>query len=296
MKKHNKILLGVMCLAFILSMGCEPISQSTDKDIKLAARRASVQPVFYIPTMKVSFTTSLEEEEEITKEDVEELLKERIKEAIEKEREEQAKDKYSTYLTDIDVWGYEVVSQTHVPLGALAPKWAKFPDRVLVVCKVEKKEITAWEKEYEKDILAISETANVSPSQAREIINRLRSEGYSVSKEELVKAETVELLWFSGGWGDNYPKTLKWTVEILGTETNLITGYGSGGVLEIQPVADDARLHIVAGYLDLLAEYKPKSDEIKELESRVEMLQERKKKSVILVKRLLGILGMATYN
>jgi len=283
MKKHHKILLGVMCLIFILSFGCERTYLYTDKDIKLAARRASVQPVFYIPAMKVFFTTPLDEEKEFTKEDIEELLKEKIKEAIEKDREEQAEEKYSSYFTEIDEWGYEPVSQTHVPLGALAPKWAKFPERVLVVCKVEKKEITAWEKEYEKDILAISETANVSPSQAKGIINRLRAEGYSVSKEEVAQSETVELLHFSNGWDDKYPTILKWSVEVLGSEVNLIVGYDSKGILEIQPVPDDVRLHVVAGYFDLKDEYKPKSDEVKKLESQVEMLEEDVKDKQIII-------------
>ena len=122
MKKHNKILLGVMCLIFILSLGCDPIIQATTQDVKLAARRASVQPVFYIPAMKVSFTTPLDEEKGFSKDDIEEMVRERIEEAIEKDREEQAKEKYSSYLTKIDEWGYEPASQTHVPLGALAPK------------------------------------------------------------------------------------------------------------------------------------------------------------------------------
>ena len=283
MKRHHKILLGVMCLTFILSFGCERTYLSTDKDIKLAARRASVQPVFYIPAMKVSFTTPLDEEKGFSKDDIEEMVRERIEEAIEKDREEQAKEKYSSYLTKIDEWGYEPASQTHVPLGALAPKWAKFPERVLVVCKVEKKEITAWEKEYEKDILAISETANVSPSQAKGIINRLQAEGYSVSKEEVAQSETVELLHFSNGWSDEYPTTLGWSVEVLGSEANLIVGYDSKGILEIQPVPEDARLHITAGYFDLKDEYKPKSDKVKELEDEVELLKEDVKDKQIII-------------
>ncbi len=306
-KYKNKIFIAlVMCLIFLLFSApifmCEFSTGQTKEDIKLAARRASVQPVFYIPVIKATFTNPIDVDEKLTKEDIENLLEEKIKIAIEKEKEKETRNKYNEYLTNIDVWGYEVVSQTHIPLGALAPKWAKFPERVLVVYKTEKKEITAWEKEYEKDILAVSETANVSPSQAKEIINRLHAEGYSISKEKLKEAESVELLWFEDGWNTKYPQTLKWSVETLGTKNNIIIGYDSRGILEIQPVADDARLHVVAGYFDLKDEYKPKSDEVKKLESQIEMLQEDVKDKQIIIdaetkkKETKRDISNATYN
>ena len=274
MKKYRRILIGIGgVLILLLSIGCNFPSASTNGDIKLAARRASVQPVFYIPTVKVSFTDPLEEEKSFTKEDIAQLLKTKIQEAIEQEKVEQAKNKHSTYLVTIDVWGYKVISQTHVPLSALAPKWAKFPDKVLVVCEVEKKEINGHDKEYKKDVMAISETANVSLSQSTLIIRRLRAEGYSISKEELAEATTVKLLHFSD-WDDEYPTTLNWSVEVIGTENNLIIGYDPRGILEIRPVAGDVRLHVSAGYFDLRDEYKPKTDQVKELESRIEILEE----------------------
>ena len=285
-----------------------------EKKIKLAARAASVQILHLIPGLKVSFTEPLPEKQKVktakdilellkkegvTREAIEELLKDRqltekarkelitsmINEAVEAERTKQGQDKYEIVLTTIEKSGYKSPSKIHIPLGALAPVGVKFPERVLVVQKIEKAEITAWEKEYEKDVLTISETADVSPSKAKQIISTLRATGYSIFKEEVKEESQVQLLWFNGGWEDTYPQTLNWEVCIEGTETNIITGYDPRGILTTRPIPDDKRVNVIAGYLDFKDEFKPETtkvdrlrDDIKGLELKVKMLNEEAEK------------------
>jgi len=284
LKRFLKVgaLVGVISLilgAFIYSS----ITPS-EATIKSNARKASVQVVFHIPILKVTFTQPLPSEEKLTMEKFNEVLKQRIKEidekikeTIEKETKKLTVNKYETTLTEINVYGYEPVSKTAIPLGALAPKYAKFPQRVLVVAEIEKKNIEPWKKEYENDVLTISETANVSPSKAQQILLNLNAKGYTISKEEIKKSTNVKLLWFSDGWDDKYPLTLPWTVEIEGTNNNIIVGYDPViGVLEVKPIPDGKRIHVKASYFDLKSEFKEKSSEIKGLEAKIDELKKEK--------------------
>jgi hypothetical protein len=302
MSKKPYLLLGAMAIivGFIISYFILPVpnfvsqptltkltklTKLTDHEVKLRARRASVQPVFYIPVLKVWFSTPLEEDKEVKRSQLEKILQEKIQEALEKERELQKIDKYETRITEIDVWGYQPRSKTEIPLRAFAPDYVKFPEKVLVVYKTEKKDIMEWEKEYEKDVLAISEIANVSPRVAKSIVSRLRAEGYSISKESIAKESEIELLWFDDGWDDNYPITLSWSVEVEGTNQNIITGYDPfRAVLIVKPIPDDMgeikRVHVKAGYLDLLAQYKPKSKEILDLEKEVERYRKKERENM----------------
>lgn len=275
MKVKNYIPYGLIILIVLTVLSACDMSTPYYQNVEATARRASVQPLFYIPVLKAYFATPLPEEEKLTREDVEKLLSEKIKEALEKEKE----GKYETALTEIEVWGYLSQSRTHIPLGAIVPKWAKFPEKVLVVYKVEKTEITAWEKQYEKDVLDISELANVSPSQAREIISRLRMDGYSISKEKIDVEQEVKFLWFDDGWDDKYPLTLDWKVVVEGTEENIITGYDPRGILIVRhipekPNGELRRVMIKAEYLDLKDEYKPKTDEETALENEIVSLKD----------------------
>lgn len=309
-QKHLSTIIALgVSLVFIVLMGLSIVISGCGqnvKDIKLHARRASVQPLFYIPVLKVSFTSPLAEDEEITsREDIEKLLKtlgvtkedfeqlltdknltqedldklveEKIEKALEAERvkAEQEKEKYDEFLTNIEKCRIASPSQTEIPLGIICPDWARFPERVLVVYKVEKKEISAWEREYEEDVLTIAETANVAPSRAKTIITTLKTQGYSVSKEEVDTESEVKLLWFDNGWNDNYPTELDWKVVVEGTEANLITGYDPRGILTVRPIPGDKQLCIKAGYFDLKDEFKPKPREVEILEGTVKFLEKR---------------------
>jgi len=277
MKKSTLYIVGVLILSLtIINCGRDdPYTKS--HGIKEMARQASVQPIFDIPVMKASFVKPLEKETSLSREEINEMLQEKIKEAIEVERELQKIDKYNTYLTTFTTYGFKSPSTTDVPIGAMTPRWAKFPENVLVVYKVEKKSITAWEKEFEQDILTISETANVSPSQAKNIISKLKQDGYSLYKETIDQSSDVELLWFQNGW-DLHPTRLNWKVYIEGTERNIITGYNSIGILKVQSIPTDVRVNITAGYFDLKDEFKPKSSQVESLEKEIERLEENLKK------------------
>lgn len=264
-------------IAIILSSAFIYNNQYNTKDIKLAARRASLQPVFHIPVMRASFTNPLPVSDQITNVKLEKILNEKkieIEKRIREIIDEKSKSMYNSYITDIEAWGIEPVSSLFVPIGSLpgVPKYAKFLDNVIVVAEVDKENISAWEKKYEKDILVISELANISPSKAKDIITSLRSEGYIVSKEVINKASKVKLLWFRNGWSSN-PQTLDWKVSLDNDNTNIITGYDSRGILEIRPVSIDRRVFVKAGYLDLKDEFK-KTNEVKELEKKIEDLKE----------------------
>lgn len=257
----------------------------TEDIIKDDARRASVQTVFHIPVLKVSYTTPLPSEEDINREKLEEeleKLREEVKDKIKKEIEQEIgllkEDKYESIPTTIEQYGVEPPSFTMIPIGILLKDEEdfKFLDRVIVACEVEKTNIREWEKEYEKDILTISEVANVSPTAAKEIISKLRSSGYSVSKEEIIKSSDVKLLWYRYGW-ESYPETLDWKVFVEGTEDNIIIGY-QDGIIETRPVPNKKRVYVKAQYFALKSKFKKKSDDVKRLEGDIEEKQKEIKR------------------
>jgi hypothetical protein len=121
----------------------------------------------------------------------------------------------------------------------------------------------------------VSETANVSISMAKEIMTKLRADGYTISKDEIQEDETVELIHFSDGWDDTYPDTLYWEVNIEGSDNNVITGYDPRGIIMVSPLPDDTRIHVKAGYFDLNDEFKPVSDDVKRLQDELDNKQKR---------------------
>ena len=280
--------MGVACLVFVGMAYNKYVIQDdifvTTEDVMKQARRSSVQTVFHIPVIRASFTAPLPEEEEFTKEIVEDMLKEReekIKEDIEEAKkalkEELNEERYESSLTKLEKWGYEPPSATFIPLGALIDEDVKFPDRILVTCKIEEEEIDPYKKEYAEDVLTISTTADVSPDTAKHILINLRSKGYSISKDEIKKSENVQLLYFSPDWSDSYPTRLNWKVALEGEEeTNLIVGYDCRGIFETKPIPEGRKVHVIAGYHELKDKFKEKSHEIKKLEQKIESLEEDK--------------------
>jgi len=242
--------------------------------------------------MRVSFTQPLPEEKKVTPEEVQKQLENKvieleakIKEAIEAERDWESKDKYENRLTTLESYNYEIRGMNAIPLGRLIKdKELKWPEKVLVVYKVEEKEVSPWEKAYEGDVLAISEVANVSPSAAKEMLSKIKALGYSITKPEEKEESEVKLLWFDDGWDDSYPVELDWVVTMMGEDKNLITGYDCRGILIIKQVPDGSKLYIKAGYREMRSEFKEKSSEIKALEAQIENLKkelEDKNKEVI---------------
>lgn len=280
------VLTVAVFVAYFAPIPSKPLS--SDRDIKLAARRASVQVQFHIPVMRVSFNTPLPDPERdtYTKNELEKLISEKLQKAIEAERELQGRNKYKSTLTAIEAY-IRPKSKTLIPIGSLpgVPKWAKFPERVLVVYKTEKGDVKPWEKDSEQDVLSISETAGVSISKAQEILLNLKSKGYSVSKESVKEDSEIRLLWFDDGWDDTYPIELTWRVIYPGQKNNLIRGYDSRGVIETSVIQDDSDAYgqvktvkIEAGYLDLQDQYKPKSLEVERLMRELNDLKERYQK------------------
>jgi len=266
------------CLLSLL-IGCD--AGLTDKDIQQDARSATALLEFHIPIMKVSFTDTPGPEKPIH-----EIIDEKIKEAIEAERkllEEKEKaekaDRYETMLTTAAVHGHQSEYRTQIVLGQLegVPEWAKWPERVIVVHKVEEAEIDPNEDEYEGDVETISETANVSLTQAKIILNNIKGKGYRITKDEVAEEESVELLWFDDGWDDTYPVTLSWEVTVEGERDNIITGYDPRGILLVKPIPEvgsgytkeTALVSVKFGYLDLKNEFKPHALEIAELEKKL---------------------------
>ncbi len=275
------ILIGISTFIYnkYTPRGDPPLKQ----DIRAQARRSSVQTVFNINVLHGYFTSPLPEPEIITKDIITEMLEDqaieieaKIDEAITKYREELKEDRYEKSMTDIEKWGYEPPSKTFIPLGAFAPEWAKFPDRILVTCKIDKEEISPWEKEYEDDVLTISETANVSPKKAKEILQNIISKGYTISKESIKEAEGIELLYFTT-WDSHYPRHLDWTVNIEGNEDNLIIGYDPRGIFETKPIPHDKKVHVKAGYFDLKSKFKETPTEIQNLQDKLDKIQEELK-------------------
>ena len=287
MKKLNialVILIIFIPIALIWTYYQTPAG-ANDTEIKLAARRASVQVQMFLPAMKISFARPLDKDKEFNHgvltealAAAEEKLKAYLDEKIKEEIEKGEKPRYENSLTTVEDYAYEPKSKTNIPIGALrgVPKWAKFPERVLVAYKTEKKNISPYSKDAERDVLAISETTGVSISKAKEMLTRIQSEGYTVSKEEVSESSEVVLLWFSSGWSDSYPSTLSWEVKVEGTDANIINGY-SNGVLITKPIPDKKKVYVKAGYFDLKSEFKEKSSDVERLEREVERLEKAKK-------------------
>ena len=155
MKALSLFILSVSLLCVCSCRGDPPVRAGSDQDTRTIARRASVQTVFHVPVMHISFSTPLPEPEEFTSEDAkrlleetEEALEEKLKRAIEKFEQEYNEDRWESSLTNFEEWNYEPRSKTFIPLGAFTPKGVKFPERVLLACKVEKKEVDPWKAEY----------------------------------------------------------------------------------------------------------------------------------------------------
>ena len=287
----KKFLIFLLLIFLPMSLGgCELwVKKATEPEIKQAARRASVQVAHYVPVMKVSFTTPLPKDEPFDKSTIQEMLAERIKKLeknieakIKSEIESSQENRYESSLTSIEAYGHLPKSQTEIPIGAISgvPKWAKFPEKVLTVYKTEKTDISPWDKAAEKDVLAISETAGVSISKAKEMLSKIKASGYSVSKTAVDEKTEVQLLWYDDGWDDSYPTTLRWEVTLLGEKANLITGYDSRGILKVRPIEKDgydiSRVHICAGYIDLKDKFKPKSSDVRSLENEIKSLKRQK--------------------
>jgi len=274
--------LKMLALIILVSWILIPLALANETEIMDAARRASVQTVFKTKILKISFTTPLKEQERFDRKKVDELLdnqqklfERKVEEAIDKARDEWSEDKYEESLTTLEKWNYKSKSKTFIPLGALAPKNVKFPERVIVATKIEKTDLTQsyWEKEYEKDVLAIAETLETSPTKARALLGNLKAQGYSVNKEEIKKSEDIELLYFAT-WDTSYPTVLDWKVYAMGEENNLIIGYHSAiGVLETRPIPEDKSVYVKASYYDLKDKFKEKPAEVKKLEEEKKSLE-----------------------
>lgn len=276
------ILLLIFGVVFIPNKGEMPYKRS-ESEIKLAARRASVQVNNYLPIIKVSFTTPLPKDQPFDRSVMDEVLESKLselQERLEKLMDEKVKpvEKYEASLTSIEMYGHEPKSRSEIPIGSLkgVPEYARYPEKVLVVYKTDKKDISPWDKEAEKDVLAISETAGVSISKAKEMLTRIKSEGYTVSKEAISEESEVKLLWFRGSWDASYPTTLDWKVYLEGEECNLITGYDPRGILSVKTIPEGKRVYVSAGYIDLKSEFKPESSEVKSLKGDIERLEKAK--------------------
>jgi len=275
--------LILIAVSVLVGCGQSAVLPKSESDIKLAARRSSVQINHYIPVIKVSYTEPLPKDQPFDRAILDEIMEKRLvelREALEKMMDEKVKpvERYESSLTSVEMYGHDSKSRTEVPIGALSgvPEWARYPEKVLVVYKTEKKEISPWDKEAEKDVLAISETAGVSISKAREMLSKIKSEGYTVSKEEVTEESEVKLLWFSSGWDASYPTTLGWKIYVEGEENNLVTGYDSRGILKVKPIPEGKRVYVCAGYIDLKSQYKPEPSEVKSLKDQIEQLEKSK--------------------
>ena len=293
MKKIKAICVIILLLPVsFLCVYCSRGDPDVSNDIRERARQSSVQTVFHRGVIHVSFTSPLPKPEELTTAKVTEILKEKqailerlIEEALKKYTEEQKEDRWKSSFTDLRAWDYEPLSKTFIALGAVAPEGVKFPENILIACKTEKKEISPWEKEYEDDVLAISETANVAPSKAKEILSNIKAKGYTISKEEVKKADEIELLYFSS-WDTTYPTHLNWKVTIMGEDNNLIIGYDPRGILEVRPIPEKKKVHIKAGYFDLKEKFKKELSEVTELKNQLETVKENLKTANEEIERL----------
>ena len=286
-----KALIISITLSMLLALGAVNAYGLSKNEIKIAARQASVQPSFFIPIIKAYFATIPEEKEqtrEALKAEMAELMEKRIKEEIKKAADDASESRYLTTLTTIEQYGVRGKSRQEIALGAIVPEHARFPEKVLVVKKVKTENITAWEKEYEKDVLTISETTGVSLSKAKDMLTSLLAAGYQITKDTEEPDAEVVLLHFSG-WDDVYPTTLQWEVRIDGGP-NLIRGYDPRGILIVQTLPEDQngeiqRAYVKAGFFDLKKRFRDKpyteitlEREKKELEEKIKTLEKKLKK------------------
>jgi len=251
---------------------CAPPPLSANDEVRDKARQSSVHLVFHHPVFHVYFTTPLPEKKQIDAD----FVRKEIQSAIEKAEARRTEPKHNRYLTDINQW-IEPVAKTFIPLGAVAPKGAKFPKNVLVAYETKEDEIDPYLDKYKDDVRSISEVANVSLPKAKEILMRIKAHGYSISKNIVNTSSNVKLLWFKS-WDDAYPTILDWGVYLEGEpDNNLITGYDPRGIIEIKPVPDNRKVNIVAGYFDLKDEYKEKPAKVGKLERKIESLETKLK-------------------
>jgi Skp family chaperone for outer membrane proteins len=287
MKNIVKAGIAIVVAAFVLySISFLP-SSKTDSDIKMEARQASVQPMFDVPVIKAYFSKPLKEEQALTHKDLDELIKaqneerDKLKEEIEAVVEEIVSDKfklqneakYEKYLTYFEEYGVLPFNKDKIVLGFLSPTWAKFPENVLLVYKVDIRKVSYKDEE---DISTISELANVSMSAAKDIVSRLKLEGYSVNKESASPDSETKLMWFWEGWTKS-PIELKWEVTLENSKENIICGYDPRGIILIRSVPEDTRVRVKAGYIDLMDEFKPKTSELEAKERIIDDLQKKLK-------------------
>ncbi|MFH1838798.1 MAG: serine protease, partial [Patescibacteria group bacterium] len=104
--------------------------------------------------------------------------------------------------------------------------------------------------------------------------------GYSISKEDVKDDSEIKLIWYNDGWDDKYPATLDWKVSYPDEKINKIRNYDSRGIIETTSISDDpnefGKLKVVkikVGYFDLLDEFKPKTQEIENLNKEIETLK-----------------------
>ena len=130
MKKSNvsfgaMIIFRIIAVLFISGVFISCASNN-ETEIKLAARRASVQVSTYLPVIKVSFTSPLPEKEKFTRktlnDEIEEGKAERAKtfeEKIRSEIEKNNQPKHNGFLTSIETEGVLPKSKREISIGSL---------------------------------------------------------------------------------------------------------------------------------------------------------------------------------
>lgn len=289
------VFIAVIVFFYTSLTGCNDyVRPVTEDEIISQARMASGKSEYHHVVWRVAYPDAFEEGtpiEEVIDKKIQKALEKQIQE-LKKKEELSKEERYAKYLTDVEEYGFKSEYRTQIILGNVkgVPEHAKFPERVIVVSKIEEEEINPFDDEYEEDVKTVSETANVSLTQAKAILTNIKSKGYRVTKDEVNTEESVELLWFDGGWDDKYPTTLSWEVVVEGEESNIIVGYDPRGILLTKPIPETgsgylketARVKVKFGYFDLKDKFKPKSHEVesleKELKQKEEELEELKKK------------------
>ena len=95
----RKALLATAIIVLVVFSACS----ITDRfDVHKIARRASVQPVFYIPVLKATFTDPLDTETKMSKTDIENLVKEKVEEVLSKIRPSLMADGGDVQLVDVE--------------------------------------------------------------------------------------------------------------------------------------------------------------------------------------------------
>ena len=258
-------------------------SELTQPTIRERARASSVHVVFHHPVFHAYYAKPPPKEVTVDLEFLEDRLdskfkavKLEIKKALEKAEDERDAERHETWLTTIEKT-VEVKAQGYIPLGVMAPEYAKFPEKVLAVWEAKPEEVDVYLDKYKKDVQTISEVTGVSLSKAKDILLKIKGEGYTIYKPDEKQKDKMKLIWFTG-WADNYPTVLKWAVTIEGEpDINIITGYDPRGILEIKHVPDDLKVLVKAGYHDLKETYKTKPKEETVLSAEVEELKRKLK-------------------